>query len=63
VYLGGIELLVMSAEWQVIAFLPSVENIPFLLFGWGMRTLLLSGTMESARLPCSVGKEHPGIRK
>jgi hypothetical protein len=39
---------VLPAEWQVIAFLSSVCNLVFLLFGRGARALLLSGTVWSA---------------
>jgi hypothetical protein len=48
VYLGGTWLLVPPAEWQAIAFLPSVGNLAFLLFGGGVKSLLLSGTVGSA---------------
>jgi hypothetical protein len=34
-----------------------VGNLAFLLFDRGVKTLLLSGTMESAGPPCSVGRD------
>jgi hypothetical protein len=43
-YLGGIRLLVLLAEWEIIALLPLMGNLAFLLFDEGMRTLLVSGT-------------------
>jgi hydrogenase/urease accessory protein HupE len=45
VYVGGAGLLVPSAERQVIAFVPSVGNMVFLLFGQEVRALLLSETV------------------
>jgi hypothetical protein len=55
VYLGGKRLLVPPSEWQVIAFLPSVGNLAFLLFG-GLKALLMSGTLGSAGSPMVCGK-------
>jgi hypothetical protein len=66
VYLEGIELLVLPAEWQDIAFLPSVGNLAFLLFGEGVRTFLLSETVGSAWPLCSVERKaswHQKIAK
>jgi hypothetical protein len=57
VHLGGPGLLVTPEEEQVIAFLPSVQNLAFLLFDGGVKVLFLSGTVMSAGLPCSVGRE------
>jgi hypothetical protein len=57
VYFGETGLLVMPAEWQVIPFLPSVGNLVFPFFDGGMKSLLMSETVGSARPPCSVGKE------
>jgi hypothetical protein len=52
--LWGTGLLVLPAEWQVIAFLSSVCNLVFLLFGRGARALLLSRTLWSAEPPFSA---------
>jgi hypothetical protein len=53
----GTGLLELLEEQQVLAFLPSVENLAFFLYHGGTRTLLLSGTVGSAGPPCSVGRE------
>jgi hypothetical protein len=47
----------LPTEWQVIAFLPSVRNLAFLLFGGAVEALLLSGTVGSAGSLCSVGRK------
>jgi hypothetical protein len=52
VYLGGTGLLVLLAEWQVIAFLPSVRNLALLLFGGEARALLLLGIVGSIEPAC-----------
>jgi hypothetical protein len=57
VYLGVTGSLLPPIEWQVIAFLPSVGNLAFLLFGVGARILSLSVTVGSVRPQCSVGRE------
>jgi hypothetical protein len=41
----GTGVLVLPAEWQVVPLLPSVGNLAFLLFDWGVKALLLSGTV------------------
>jgi hypothetical protein len=56
VYLRETGLLVPPAEEQVIAFLPSVGNLAFLIHDRGARTLLLSETFGRATPLCSVGK-------
>jgi hypothetical protein len=62
VYLGGTGYLVLCTE-QVIAFLHSVGNLVFFLFGRGARALLLSGTVRYAEPPCSVRREASWCHK
>jgi hypothetical protein len=62
----GNGFLVPPTEWQVIAFLPEVGNLAFLLFSREARALLLLETVGRAGLQCSVGKEaswHQKIAK
>jgi hypothetical protein len=49
-------LVVLPAEWQVIALAPSVENLAFSLFDGRARALLLSGIGECwASMTCGEG--------
>jgi hypothetical protein len=46
VYLGGTELLVPPAEYQVIAFLLSVRNLAFSHFDRRVKALCYQGSVE-----------------